>query len=109
MSKFRFKPEHFPSSGILGEAIAREANAALDAYLKHCKKVFSRTEGPGTGFYGWAEDPADSDTHTALLFDLSPIEPCTHDNVGFAESKGTHLEARCNDCGTRVKAKWENI
>lgn len=77
MSKFRFKPEDGftinPQNPHSDRYISIDrANALLEAHEKTLPSVFSCPQSNDLEFWGKKQEKAD--THTALLWNIEPIE-----------------------------------
>lgn len=105
-----FKPSDFVLIANRGQnsaiEIAEASNRILNEWLS---KEGTRVYGLDRAMLAWHEQPAQTDTHTALLIDVREIErECEHKNVGLMmEKKGF----RCVDCSAEIKPKegWERV
>lgn len=78
---FRFKPEDGftinPQNPHSDRYISIDrANALLEAHEKKCTKVYSGSRAMWQGKPIWdsSNEPAWNDTHTAILWNITPIE-----------------------------------
>lgn len=105
MGKFRFKPEMFPGWNPKHlQAIAYQANAALDEHLKGLMRVYTLDSYTSV----WYETLAADYKCTALLFDVEELNPkmCEHTNI--KQYKNTE-QFKCQDCGKNLVAKLVEV
>lgn len=108
--KFKFTPKMFMNMVDYSfQDMADYAQDALDKHLESLPKVTGYVY-PGTDCF--MDDVETQDTHTAVLFNLEPIEKpeCEHLKVGFAHPNlGGYI--LCLMCNKHLKPKtgWEVI
>lgn len=100
-----FKPEDFNDQrfffGALGAQIAERANAVL---AERGVRVYG-VEYDETGIYRRHTRP--QDTHQALLVAIEelPKKECEHN--GYAVTGLLNTDFKCQNCGIKLRAKWE--
>lgn len=114
---FRFKPEDF--EGMRGhyqkeqqEQWCERANQLLDAHIATLPEVFQAEHGMNW----WDRDEVNPPGRRARLWDVEEIAPkkCEHFNLAHSDDSlylrmdfEGYLLGKCNDCGRKLKAKWE--
>lgn len=97
----KFKPEDFKwlhTHSFKLSDVSDQANSLLQAHIATLPKVYGQNIGGAV----WTMPPHDSNTHTALLWDIEEIEKkeCKHLPWDFEHPV-------CIHCGVKLKAKWE--
>lgn len=114
MSKFKFTPEMFfknqHADHIDIYEAASLAQAALDKHIESLPAVFVKYSRK----QWWAsQEPLLDDTHTAVLFNLEPIEKaeCEHEELCQLSYTGkwSAVWGICKTCGVKLKATWEVV
>ncbi len=117
MSKLKFEPEMFTRE-LNSDALARItpwslivlsglAQEIFDKWLSEQPVVYGHVKEGTPNFWGPKNSKFD-DNHTARIIDIQPIEKpkCSHSNVIY---NSVETNPRCNDCGKKLKATFEEI
>lgn len=109
-----FKPSDFVN--IAHKEIWELANRIVqERVFDMGERVYaSKHEKAGPGSFGpWNHSHHSSDTHSALLINIQPLEKpkCEHERKSWANKipgwhHGHDSEVVCDDCGVKLKAKW---
>jgi hypothetical protein len=106
--KFKFTKEMFHNGDLHVHECAQKA---LDAYLETCPRVYGYQPSEGQ----WVMDTFNDDkpAHTAILFDIQPIEKkkCENHIPKILSERPGHnvISNECVNCGAKLKAYWKEV